>query len=225
MIEKIKDTIMKTLQEQLDEQIEKTRQVKPEYMQDLDDILDSARAFEKGNSAIQIGQQAADFRLPDVNGKMVTLSKLLASGPVIVSFYRGSWCPYCNLELKALQSRLSDFQALGAELVAISPQMPDESLSDDEKDRLDFLVLSDQDAHVAAQYGVAWKVPEFILEHMKKDRALDLAEINNGNGNILPIPATFVIRPDGAVAWQYANVDFRTRAEPDDIIAALQKLT
>jgi len=216
---------MKTLQQQMDAQIEKTRTVKPEYMQALDDILDSARAFENGTNAIQIGQQAPDFILPNVNGKTVTLSKLLMNGPVIVSFYRGSWCPYCNLELKALQSRLSDFQALGAELVAISPQMPDESLSEDEKNKLDFLVLSDQDAHIAMQYGVTWKVPEFILEHMKRDRALDLAEINNGNDNILPIPATFVIRQDGIVAWQYANVDFRTRAEPDDILAALQKLT
>jgi peroxiredoxin len=215
---------MQTLQEQTSAQVEKTRQAKPEYMKALDNLIDSASKYEEGKNAIKIGKKAPDFKLPNVDGKIVTLSELLADGAVILSFYRGSWCPYCNLELKALQSRLSKFNELKAKLVMISPQMPDESLSKEEKEKLEFLVLSDQGAVVASKYGVAWEVPEFILEHMKKDRDLDLAKINNGKRNILPIPATFVIGKDGVVAWQYTSVDFRTRSEPDDIIKALKEL-
>lgn len=215
---------MQTLQEQTSAQVEKTRQAKPEYMKALDNLIDSASKYEDGGKAIKVGGKAPDFKLPNVDGKIVTLSELLVEGAVILSFYRGSWCPYCNLELKALQSCLSEFNELRAKLVMISPQMPDESLSKEDKENLEFLVLSDQGAVVASEYGVAWEVPEFILEHMKKDRDLDLAKINNGKRNILPIPATFVIGKDGLVAWQYTCVDFRTRAEPEDIIKALKEL-
>jgi len=90
---------------------------------------------------------------------------------------------------------------------------------------MDFIVLSDQDAKVAALFGVAWEVPEFVLEHMKVDRKLDIETINNGNTNIMPIPATFVLNRDGAVKWRFVDVDYRTRSEPADIIEALQKLT
>ena len=152
------------------------------------------------------------------------MDALLENGPVVVTFYRGSWCPYCNLQLRALQARLGDIHALGAQLVAISPQVPDESLTKDEISAMEFYVLSDQNATVAAQYGVAWQVPEFLSEHMRVDRKLDLDVINNGNGSILPIPATFVIGRDGIIKWRYVDVDYRTRSEPDDIIEALKCL-
>ena len=144
---------------------------------------------------------------------------------LVVTFYRGSWCPYCNLQLRALQARLADINALGAQLVAISPQVPDGSLSKNEISEMDFIVLSDQNAKVAAEYGVAWEVPEFVLNHMKVDRQLDLESINNGNGSVLPIPATFVIGTDGVISWRFVDVDYRTRSEPDDIIDALKKLS
>jgi peroxiredoxin len=102
--------------------------------------------------------------------------------------------------------------------------MPDESLTKSEISAMDLFVLSDQDAKVASQYGVAWKVPDILLEHMRVDRQLDLESINNGNGSVLPIPATFILGNDGRVAWRYVDLDYRTRSEPDDIIQALQKL-
>ena len=90
---------------------------------------------------------------------------------------------------------------------------------------MEFTVLSDQDAKVASQYGVAWEVPEFLLDHMRVDRQLDLKKINNGNASVLPIPATFIIGIDGRVIWNYVNVDYRTRSEPDDIIEVLKNLS
>ena len=159
---------MPSLREQTESQFAKLRQNKPEFASQVDVILTSAEMVEKGSHAIALGQQAPQFTLPNAGGEVVSLTQLLDSGPVVVTFYRGSWCPYCNLQLRAMQSRLTDIHALNAKLVAISPQMPDASLSQDERETLAFPVLSDQDARVATEYGVAWEVPEIFLEHMRK---------------------------------------------------------
>ncbi len=216
---------MDTLKEQTDAKIAAGRKAKPDFMKGVDDIIAKAKAFEKGDDAIKIGYKAPSFKLPNPEGKLVSLDTLLEKGPVVITFYRGDWCPYCNLQLRALQGKLSEIHALGATLVAISPQVPDGSLSKSEINEMEFIVLSDQDAKVASQYGVAWEVPEFLMEHMRVDRNLDLDKINNGNGAILPIPATFILGRDGLVKWNYVNVDYRTRSEPDEIIEALKKLT
>jgi peroxiredoxin len=129
------------------------------------------------------------------------------------------------LQLRALQAKLSEIHALGATLVAISPEVPDDSLTENEISKMEFTVLSDQDANVAKQYGVAWEVPEFLMEHMRVDRGLDLKAINNGNANVLPIPATFIIDTDGIVKWNYVNVDYRTRSEPNEIVDVLKSLS
>ena len=213
---------MQTLKEQTDAKIEMGRKANPTFMKGIDDIIAKAKAFEEGSKAIDIGQKAINFVLPNHEGKLISLTDLLEKGPVVLTFYRGSWCPYCNLQLKALQSRLAEIHALGAQLIAISPQVPDGSLSKNEIDEMDFIVLSDQDAEIASQYGIAWKVPEFIAEHMRVDRGLDLESINNGNGTILPIPATFIIGKNGIISWRFVDVDYRTRSEPEDIIKALK---
>ncbi len=216
---------MKKLKELTEAKIESGRQANPEFMRGVDDIIKQEKAFEQGKDAIKIGQKAPDFELPNPEGKSISLDFLLKKGPVVITFYRGNWCPYCNLQLRALQARLDEIHALGATLVAISPQVPDGSLTKDEISKMDFIVLSDQDAEVAVQYGVAWEVPEFLAEHMRVDRKLDLDKINNGNGNVLPIPATFILGQDGLVTWRYVNVDYRTRSEPDEIIEALKNLS
>ena len=216
---------MKSLKKQTDFKIAAGRQANPDFMRGVDDIINQAKAFQQGGDAIKIGHKAPGFELPDPEGKSISLDALLTKGPVVLTFYRGSWCPYCNLQLRALQARLEDIHALGATLVAISPQVPDGSMTRDEISEMDFVVLSDQDAKIASQYGIAWEVPEFLVEHMRVDRNLNLETINNGNGSVLPIPATFVLGRDGVVIWRYVDVDYRTRSEPDDIIEALQKLS
>ncbi|MEZ7506730.1 peroxiredoxin-like family protein [Flavobacterium sp. Arc2] len=215
---------MKTLKEQTDAKIEAGRQANPEFMKGVDAAINKAKEFEQGANALKVGQKAIDFELPNQEGKSVSLQTLLSKGPVVITFYRGDWCPYCNLQLRALQARLEEIQALGATLVAISPQVPDGSLTKSEISEMNFTVLSDQNAKVASQYGVAWEVPEFLLDHMRVDRNLDLEKINNGNGSVLPIPATFIIGTDGIITWNYVNVDYRTRSEPEDIIEALKNL-
>lgn len=179
---------MKTLIEQTDAKIEAGRKAKPDFMKGVDAIISKAKEFQQGAHAIKIGQKAPSFELPNPEGKSISLDSLLDNGPLVVTFYRGDWCPYCNLQLRALQAKLGEIYALGATLIAISPQVPDGSLTKNEIAEMEFTVLSDQDAKVASQYGVAWEVPEFLLEHMRVDRELDLEKINNGNANILPIP-------------------------------------
>jgi peroxiredoxin len=216
---------MKNLKEQTDAKIAEGRKANPDFMNEVDAIIAKAKALHQGDNAIKIGQKAPNFELPNAEGKRVSLDRLLEKGPVVITFYRGDWCPYCNLQLRALQAKLSDIHALGATLVAISPQVPDGSMSKDEIRKMGFVVLSDQDAKVTSQYGLAWKVPEFLEEHMRVDRNLDLEKINNGNASILPIPGSFVLGVDGYVKWSYVNVDYRTRSEPDEMIEALKKLS
>jgi peroxiredoxin len=221
---------MNTLKQQTEAKVAGGRKAKPEFMQTVDELLAKEAEYKKGANALKLGQQAVNFALPNQKGESVSLADLLAKGPVVVTFYRGSWCPYCNLQLRALQARLSEIHDLGCQLIAISPEVPDGSLDTDEMANMAFNVLSDQDSKVAAQYGVAWEVPEFFLEHMKVDRGLDLNVVNNiasdsaESSTILPIPATFVIVSDGTVTWRYVDVDYRTRSEPEDIITALKNL-
>jgi len=216
---------MQKLREQTDAKIAFGRQKNPEFMKGVDEIIEEAKAFEKGKNALKVGEQAPNFELPDALGNQIKLSGLLENGAVVVTFYRGSWCPYCNLQLRALQAKLPEIQSLGATLVAISPEVPDASMTKNEISEMDFTVLSDQDAKVASKYGVAWEVPEFLLDHMRIDRDLDLKQINNGNGTVLPIPATFIVGTDGAIQWSYVNVDYRTRSEPDEIVEALKSIS
>jgi peroxiredoxin len=174
--------------------------------------------------AVTTGDRAPDFRLPDARGGYVRLQDLLAKGPVVVSFYRGGWCPYCNLELRALQKALPEIKRLGAEVVAISPETPDESLSTAEKDELAFAVLSDVGSDTARAYGIAFDLAEELrpiyarLGHALPDK-------NGDESWVLPIPATYVVDMDGKVALAFVDIDYRKRLEPAEILSALQAMT
>jgi peroxiredoxin len=171
--------------------------------------------------APQVGDQAPDFALPDQRGEEVYLSALLRAGRVVLIFYRGEWCPYCNLQLRTFQAHLDEIAALGAQLVAVSPETPDHSLSMAEKNQLGFPVLSDVGAAVIDRYGLKYEVDA-------ESRALfeavgnDVGAHNGPGGWVLPAAATFVIGVDGAV--RYANVrgNWTERAEPAEVMAVLR---
>jgi len=172
--------------------------------------------------ALQAGDKAPDFDLTDTIGGTVTLFERLAHGPVVLSFYRGGWCPYCNLELKALQAALPRIESLGATLIAVSPQLPDESLSTVQKNALDYSVLSDLGSEVAKSFGVAFDLSEELRPIYDKF-GHGLPKVN-GAGWLLPIPATYVIDRDGTIALAFVDTDYRTRLEPDAIVSALEGL-
>jgi peroxiredoxin len=177
-----------------------------------------------GSGAPKIGNAAPDFRLPDQLGREVDSQALRAEGPLVISFYRGNWCPYCNLEMRALQHHLPQIEKFGARIVAISPQLPDESLSMAEKHELAFPVLSDVGNHVARQYGLVFTVSEH-LRPMYAGFGIDLPKNNGDDSFELPVPATFVVDCDGIVRDAFVDPDYKKRMDPERIIEALVKLT
>ena len=173
--------------------------------------------------ALAAGNDAVDFTLPNARGEQVSSEALRQQGPIVVSFYRGGWCPYCGLELKALQSVNAEIEALGVRLVAISPQVPDESLSTAEKNRLEFEVLSDVDSKVAGQYGLTFSLDE-DLRPVYKNWGADVAVVNDDPDCKLPLPATYVINQDGKIVHSFVEEDYTERLEPDEILDSLRNL-
>jgi len=158
--------------------------------------------------------------LPDALNRPVQLSALWQRGPLVLVFYRGGWCPYCNLELRAWQQQADALQHLGSQLVAVSPQTPDNSLSTAEKNALAFPVLSDSALQAATAFGVAFEMPPALIA-LYTQAGNDLAVVN-GNGRwVLPLPATYVIDRDGRIVYAHVEVDYRLRAEPADVLAAV----
>lgn len=173
------------------------------------------------DQALQPGQQMPDFELPDATGSLIRSSDLRAQGPVLISFYRGNWCPYCNLELQALQSHLDQITALGATLVAISPEVPDQSLTAQEKFDLKFPVLSDVGNQVAQQFGLVFALDE-SLRPIYDGFGIDIPAHNGDNSFELPVPATYLVGADGTVLNRFIDVDYRERLAPETALAWLQ---
>lgn len=164
-----------------------------------------------------------DFELPDATGKLVRSSVLRTQGALLISFYRGHWCPYCNLALKALQERLADISALGAQLLAISPQTPDHSLSTQQKHELKFPVLSDLGNKVAKQFGLVYTL-DASLKPIYEAFGIDLVAHNGDSNFELPIPATYLVAEDGSVLESFLDVDYRKRLAPETALAWLERV-
>ena len=184
-----------------------------------------AQALETNYSNVlklQPGDQAPDFSLTNAVGKVVVLSELLKQSSVVLTFYRGTWCPYCNLQLNQYQQILPEITSLGAQVVAISPQTPDESLTMQEKNGLRFEVLSDNGNIVARQYTTVFKNGEEPVAVMKQ-LGIDFNAHYADDSQELPVPAVFIIQPNGQVKWaQTSGGDYRHRVEPADIIQILK---
>lgn len=172
--------------------------------------------------ALNVGDTVIDFNLPDQNGKTVSLSELLENGPVVLTWYRGGWCPYCNMTLAFLQEKLPEFEAANGQLVAVSPELPDSSLSTIEKNELSFTVLSDVGNVVARQYGVVFKLTDAVAQRYQN--GFNLHAYNGDESDELPLAATYVIDIDGIIRYAFLDVDYRNRAEPKDILEVLNDL-
>lgn len=173
------------------------------------------------NNALQVGAKVSNFNLSNHNGENIELTDLLNKGPVIISFYRGGWCPYCNLELKALNDYLPQFKTQSAQLIAISGQLPDETLSTTQKNALEFDVLSDVSNKVADQFGLLFTLDERIQALYTKF-GIDFEHYYGDKSYKLPLPATYVINQDGIITYAFLNEDYTLRAEPADVMAALE---
>jgi len=213
-----------TLKDELDQQLAKFKQrASAELIETIQDGVDELIENGIASRAVGEGNTAPDFNLPNVHGKPVALSALLARGPVVLTFYRGGWCPYCNLQLRAYQRILPQIRDLGAQLVAVSPEPPDESLSTAERNELEFEVLSDVSADAARAYGLLFDFSD-RLKQAYIGMGRDLSAVNADGQWHLPIPATYVIDRDGRIELAYVDPEYRNRLEPADVISALKRL-
>jgi peroxiredoxin len=169
------------------------------------------------------GEEFPDFMLPNAEGRLVSLQAHLAQGPVVVSFFRGEWCPFCRLMLNALTDALPEIETEGASLLALTPETGGLALKLKDRHQARFEVLSDVDCGVGLAAGVVFQVPRLYRARLEASRINFVTRHGNG-GWFLPIPATYILRPDGVVAWRFADIDFSHRAEPADIIKALRSL-
>ncbi len=194
-----------------------------------DDAQVVGASFEKlnashtGESAIAVGEIAPNFTLPDATGELVNLHSKLNEGPVVLSFYRGGWCPFCNLELQALQALLPEIKSLGASLIGISPETPDNSMSTAEKHQLEFDVLSDVGNKTARDYGLIFTVYEEMRPLYLK-WGLDVPASNGDDSWELPVPATYIIDSNCVARAAHVDKDYTKRMEPEQILTALRNL-
>lgn len=172
--------------------------------------------------ALKAGDTVPTFSLADPDGNAVSSTAVLANGPLVISFYRGVWCPYCNMELQALQEVLPQFQALGASLIAISPQNPVNSRKSIRQNNLSFPILSDPGNEVAAAFGLRFALPDYLVD-LYKSLKNDLPAFNGDPSWTLPMPARFVVGEDGTILYAEVNPDYTRRPEPEDMLPALRR--
>jgi peroxiredoxin len=183
-----------------------------------DELIASGAA----SHAKKAGDIAPSFSLKDADGNLVNSSQLLKKGSLVVSFYRGMWCPYCNMELQALEAAKPQLEEYGASLVAISPQTAPNSRKSMRQNKLSFPILSDVKGEVSAAFGLRFKLPDYLVE-LYKSLKNDLPAFNDDPTWSLPMPAGFVIGQDGIILYSEVNPDYTRRPEPEDMIPALQR--
>lgn len=219
---------IKALQKELDEKKKAFMNIIPKENHAAlnESVVNTINAFNP-SAALNVGDIAPDFELKDSANTIVKLSDLLsANNAVVLTWYRGGWCPYCNVALRGFVKSTDEFKALNAAFVAISPEVPDESLSTQEKINLKFTALSDVGLEVADKYGVSFVVHDQVTE-MYKSFGIDLTNMNANQGKSavkLPVPATFVIAKDRKVIYRFVDPDYTKRAEPEDVISVIKRI-
>jgi peroxiredoxin len=162
------------------------------------------------NSALNVGDKAPNFTLKNALNKSVSLYSELANGPVVLTWYRGGWCPYCNITLHYLQGKLPEFKKEGATLIALTPELPDNSLNTSEKNNLEFNVLSDVGNIIGKEYGVVFTLTEEVAASY--EAGFGLSEKNGDDKNQLPLAATYVIDTNGIIQYAFLDADYRERS-------------
>ena len=216
---------MRSLAQQLDDYFEGLMErADPEIAAVMRRATERWLADKAADAALKIGDTAPDFTLPDQSGNLVSLSAMLRRGPVVLTFFRGGWCPFCMISLRALAKAYPALRRHGAEVLAISPQPPRQSALMAESSVLPFPVLSDHDNQVARRYGLVVTMPP-DLQAVYRRLGHDLPVINAVPGWELPMPAGYVIAPeDGRIVFAHVDPRVHLRLEPADALAAVERL-
>lgn len=212
-----------SLQEKLDAKRDAFAQkAAPEMQEDFKTGIELVESSGVLQMAKQVGDIAPDFALNSADGQYISLKDRLKYGPVVLLWYRGEWCPYCNIQLQEYQQYLRAFESAGATLIAISPQAHQYTISTKDKNALGFYVLSDSKSQVAERYGIAFRLPTVVQKHF--EGRIDLDTFNSDDSRRLPLSATYVIDKDGMITYAFIDADYRKRAEPSVVLDEVKKL-
>ena len=216
---------MNTLQEDLKAYNQRSRNSKTvDQLATMDGATQALQELGLAKKALKVGDSMPDFTLPNVHGVSINLKDTLQNQAAVISFYRGGWCPYCNLELRALQNILPQFKEANIKLIAISPQTPDNSLTTQEKNALTFEVLSDANNQVAHQFGLVHQLPE-NLKALYHTFNINLSTSNGDDSYELPLPATYLVNQQGEVLFAFVDEDYTKRVNLDELLAQVKKLS
>ena len=195
-------------------------QVPQEVLEAFGKSIEDLQKKKIEEKSIKLGEIMPEFLLPNVKNEIINSNEILKNGKMIIAFYRGSWCPYCNLQLKTLQDYLTKIKDKKATLVAISPQSPDSSLTVVEKHNLTFEVLTDTDNLFAKQLGISFELQDFVLPYYQA-LGIDLMHFNKNNDNSLPVPAVFVIDQNGKIIYKFVDANYMNRIDIDELLQTL----
>lgn len=213
-----------SLQEKLDGFKAKFKTMAPEgafdtFARSTQELIDSGQA----ERAIKAAEKVPNFVLADSDRNDVALKDLLAKGPVVLTFYRGVWCPYCNIELQALEEVAADIRARGASLVAISMQGAADSRKSQKDNKLSFPILTDKNGELADKLGIRWSLQDYVIP-FHQGFGVELPRIHGDGQWNLPMPARYVVDTDGTIVYAEVNPDYTRRPEPADLFPVLDKL-
>ncbi len=202
---------------------QKKERLAPDVLAIMNQSVEELKALGIEQRALRTGDTMPDFTLPNQLGEPRSLSGYLARSPIVLNIYRGSWCPYCNLEMKALIDALREFQARGVNLVAMAPELPDRSLEFAESNHLSIDILSDTCNRISEQLGLVFELPQALRPIYEKSGTY--LPTFNGNGTFkLPVPATYIIDRNAKIVFDFVNADYRMRFEPTELVAKLDQL-
>lgn len=202
---------------------EQSRRHRPDISSAYDELVRRLEALDRDEIGPRLGAQMPGFTLPDESGRLVNLDALLQSGPLVVNFNRGHWCPYCRLELRSLAAHHDRIRALGASVVSIMPDSAQFTADYAQANDLPFPVLSDIDLGYALSLGlIFWVGPE--VQRLYREVGIALERYHGNDGYFLPMAAKFIVGQDGLVKARRVNIEFRERMEPEEIVATLQQL-
>ena len=217
-------TTLMRLQDKLDRlRAELRRALDPEQRTALAAVLERLQMLQIVEHGLAVGDTLPDLALPDTTGRDVNSEELLAEGPLVLVFIRGTWCPYCSLALQALDEARPRIERLGASLVVVAPLQPGELARAAAERGLGLRILSDADAAYARICGVQYEMSEAHVAFYRRF-GLDLDALNAGSGWGLPIPATYVAGSDGVITFAHGHWDWAERADPAEIVAAVERL-
>lgn len=198
--------------------------VSPEIVKLMHRATAELKATGQAERALSVGDTLPSFSLPTADGEQISSEELLATGPLVISFYRGAWCPYCNFELKALEEARPELERRGASLAAISPQTATNSRKSQNDNGLDFPILVDESNSFARELGLVFRLPDYLIDGAYKKLGANLDRFNGDESWELPMPARYVVDQAGVIRYAEVNPDYTQRPDPSEMFSVLDGL-